>query len=277
MVAATVSAFIVAFMFLVPVVGYATPTGLVNCPANGCDFLQQGSVTYWAFGVGGTLKGPPPRYSISVAASSTGSASSTMITGYTVSAEPTRTATMFTNSTNNMQLQLSMSASSSSASGVAISVTVDEYNPLASTNNVTAANDWLLSLNGLNGAPCGDDGPTVGFAIAQGNYAASNVTAAKFLNLVNPSATYACSLYLGYGNPTGFLFQPMNDMAASHGCNQQQCMSGSASTGLTSSSWGAVTGYWSQGGTFVSFPRGTYTVVAEDEWGGLVVAHFAVS
>jgi hypothetical protein len=188
--------------------------------------------------------------------------------------QPTPTA--LTNSANNLQLQLYLN-SSSSASGFAVSVTVDDYNTLASTNNVTAANDWLVALSYLDGAPCWVNGFTVGFAIAQGHYTSSNVTAAKFLDLVNPGTTISCPLYLGYGNPTGFLFLPMSDTADSYGCNQQRCMSGGASTGLTTSSWGAATGYWDQGGAFMSFPRGTYTVLGEDEWGNSALAYFTVS
>jgi hypothetical protein len=181
--------------------------------------------------------------------------------------QPTPTA--LANSANNLQLQVYLN-SSSPASGFAVSVTVDDYNTLASSNNVTAANDWLVALNGLDGAPCGDDG-IVGFAVAEGHYTPSNVTASKFLDLVNPTATYNCPLYLGYGNPTGFRFLPVSDMAYSYGCDQQLCMSEGASTGLTFS------GYWDQGGAFVSFPRGTYTVVAEDEWGDSAFTYFSVS
>jgi len=202
------------------------------------------------------------------------SASSTSSVSSTTSGDTTQTRATVTDSIDNMELRLSLNTSSSS-SEVNMSIFVDEYNPRASTNNVTAANDWFAPLNYLDGAPCGDDGPTVGFAIAQGYYNSSNATAAKFLDLVNPGVTYNCPLYLGYGNPTGFIFQPMSDMAASYGCNQQRCMSGSVSTGT--SGWGAVTGYWNQGGAFVSFPRGTYTVLGEDEWGNSALAYFTVS
>jgi hypothetical protein len=201
------------------------------------------------------------------------SASSTSSVSYTTSGDTTQARATVTDSIDGMELRLSLNTSTSS-SEVNASVLVDEYNPSASTNNVTAANDWFAPLNYLDGAPCGDDGPTVGFAIAQGYYTSSNATAAKFLDLVNPAATYNCPLYLGYGDATGFLFQPMSDMAVSYGCNQQRCMSGSASTGASGS--GAVTGYWNQGGAFVRFPRGTYTVLAEDEWGNFALAYFTV-
>ena len=183
--------------------------------------------------------------------------------------QPTPTA--LTNSANNLQLRLYLN-SSSSASGFAVSVTVDDYNTLASTNNVTTGYEWLIALSYLDGAPCWVNGFTVGFAIAQGHYTSSNVTAAKFLDLVNPGATYySCPLYLGYANPTGFTFLPMSDTADSYGCNQEWCMSGGASTGLTSS------GYWDQGGAFTNFPRGTYTVLGEDEWGDSALAYITVS
>ncbi len=182
------------------------------------------------------------------------------------------TPTALANSANDLQLQLYLN-SSSSASGFAVSVTADDYNTLDTTNNVTAAIDWLVALGYLDGAPCGDDtpGPTIGFAIAEGHYTSSNITATKFLDLVNPGVTYNCPLYLGYGNAAGFLFLPMSDSADSYGCDQQQCMSGSASTGVT------VTGYWNQGGAFMSFPRGTYTVLGEDEWGNSALAYFTIS
>jgi len=188
------------------------------------------------------------------------------------SVQPTHTATTATNPTNGLELRLSVNTSS--ATGV--SVSVDAYNPSSSVANVTSANDWIVPLTENNGAPCGDEtyaqNPTVGFAIAEGYYTPSNVTEAKLLDLVNPSVTYSCPLYLGYANPTGFLFQPMSDMAASYGCNQQRCMTGSASTGVQN-----TTSSWNQGGALISFPKGTYTVIAEDQWGALATAYFRVS
>ena len=277
--AAAVAAFVcvLAFLFLAPVVSYGIPAGVYNCPVNGCNFLRYGSVTYWSFGVGGTWR-DVTGYSFSVATGPKAVSISSSVS-YTVNGEPTHMTTSATDPTTKLQLQLSLNASSSSESGVAVSVSVDEYNTLDSTNNVAAANNWLVAINSLDGAPCWSDGFTVGFAIAEGYYTSSNVTAAKFLDLVNPGATYSCPLYLGYGNPTGYLFRPMNDTAASYGCVgvSPSCPAGSASTGLTSASWGPVTGYWNQGGSFTSFPRGTYTLVAGDEWGNIVLAYFTVS
>jgi hypothetical protein len=197
--------------------------------------------------------------------------------------QPTNTSTTATNPTNELELRLSVNASQVNATSVGVSLLVDAYNPSSSVANVTSSNDWVIPLTGSDGAPCGDDTyaetPTVGFAMAEGHYTSANVTAANLLDLVNPSATYNCGLYLGYADPTGFLFQPMSDMATAYGCNPglPDCMTGSASTGLSASSWPPISGYWSQGGTFISFPKGVYTVLAEDEWGALAFSYFMIS
>ena len=192
-------------------------------------------------------------------------------------AQNTRSQTSVSHSTNSLQLRLYVNVSSPSGSGPEVGVLVDEYNPLDSAINVTTANSWSVALNWDYGAPCWSNGSTVGFAIAMGYFSPSNVTTARFLDLVNPSATYNCPLYLGYGNPTGYYFQSMNDAATSYGCmGVNPCPSGRAITGVTPSLWGPSTGYWDQAGTFTSFPRGVYTVVAEDEWGGFIATHFTV-
>ena len=159
-----------------------------------------------------------------------------------------------------------------------MSIFADAYNPSTSTANVTAANDWVIPLNSSNGAPCGDEGQTVGFAMAEGHYTSTNITAAKLLDLVNPLAIIHCALYLGYGSPAGFLFQPMSDSGASYGCVgvSPTCPGGNA-TATYDPQPVTVTGYWNHGGTFTSFPRGTYTVLAEDEWGALAFAYFSAS
>lgn len=178
-------------------------------------------------------------------------------------------------SSNNLQLQLYLNTSSSSGTGANLSLWAVVYNPSSTTANVTSANDWALPLNGTNGGICGDAGPTAGIAIAQGYYTASNVTSAKLLVLVDPVATFNCPpWYLGYGNPTGFLFQPMSNMGASYGCDGTiPCPTGIASA--TYSIPETFMGYY-QGDKFTGFPRGTYTVLAEDEWGALALAYFDV-
>ncbi len=155
-----------------------------------------------------------------------------------------------------------------------MSLFADVYNPSSSTANVTSANDWAVPINGTNVAVCGSD--TVRFAMAEGYYTSSNVTAARQLDLVDPLATPNCPVYFGYGNPTGFLFQPTSDGGASYGCvGVSPCPTGNATATYNLNPL-TVSGYY-QGDTFTSFHPGTYTVLAEDEWGALVFAYFRAS
>jgi hypothetical protein len=201
---------------------------------------------------------------------------------YTLVAEDAWGQTVFasfkvTPPASGLELQLSLSTSPSS-SGVAVNVAVNEYDPLASAVDAAAADGWAVPLGVLNGAPCWTDDWPVGFAIASGYYTASNVTAAKLLDLVDPSVTYSCPPYLGvFSSASSYLFQPGSDTATGNGCwANYTCVTEAVSAGVGPSFWPAVTGYWSQEGTFTSFPRGTYTVLAEDEWGNVQIAHFSV-
>ena len=101
-----------------------------------------------------------------------------MVACTTSTSTQTATTTSLSGSANALQLQLAVNAS-----GGVVSVMADDYNTLASRNNVTAANDWLVTLGYLDGAPCWVSGFTVGFAIAEGHYTSSNFTSAKFLDL----------------------------------------------------------------------------------------------
>jgi hypothetical protein len=208
---------------------------------------------------------------------SSANSSSTIASSTSTSTISAQTATTASNPSNGLELRLYLNASSSSAIGVNVSLFADVYNPSSSTANVTSANDWVVALNGSDGVPCGDEGQTVGFAIAEGYYTPSNVTSAKLLDLVNPGATYVCPLYFGYGSPTGDLFQPMSDSGTSYGCiGVSPCLAGDA-TATYDPVPVTITGYWSPGDTFTGFSGGRYTVLAEDEWGALALAYFGTS
>jgi hypothetical protein len=205
---------------------------------------------------------------------STSTLTTTLITTSSTTTTSTSTATAATDPTNGLELRLYLNTSSSSGTGASVSIFADAYNPSSSTLNVTSANDWVVPISGINGDVCGSD--TVRFAMAEGYYTSSNVTAAKLLVLLDPSTTFNCPVYFGYGNPTGFLFQPMSDGGASYGCvGVSPCLTGNA-TATYNLNPDIFSGYY-QGDTFTSFPRGTYTVLAEDEWGALVLAYFRVS
>lgn len=177
------------------------------------------------------------------------------------------------NPTNGLELRLYLSTTQTSGTEANLSISADVYNPSSAAANVTSANDWVVPLNWTNGAPCRDSGQTVGFAMAQGYYASSNITAARLYDLVNTSTTYMCPLYFGYGDATGFLFQPMSDSGSAYGCIgvSPTCYNESAKATYDSIPL-IVAGYY-QGGAFTPFPRGTYTILAEDEWGALALAY----
>jgi hypothetical protein len=132
----------------------------------------------------------------------------------------------------------------------------------------------VVPVSGIDGDVCGSD--TVRFAVAEGYYTSSNVTSAKLLDLDEPGIEFNCAVYFGYGNPPGFLFQPMSDGGASYGCvGVSPCLTGNA-TATYNLNPDTFSGYY-QGDTFTSFSHGTYTVLAEDEWDALVLAYFRVS
>jgi hypothetical protein len=174
----------------------------------------------------------------SVTSSTSSSSSAESSTTVSSTSSSSYTATAVVDPANSLQLQLSLNASSS-ATGVAVSVLVDEYNPLATTNNVTAANEWVVALNGDNGAPCGgeENGWPVGFAVASGRYTSSNITDAKLLDLVNPNAFYNCPPYIGaFGDAVAYTFEPLSDTAAGTGCPVNYCPTEAVTTGVESPS-----------------------------------------
>jgi len=178
--------------------------------------------------------------------------------------------------TNALQLQLSLGVNGTGG----VTIIVDDFNTLPTANSVTAGDRWTIPLNGLNGAPCGgeENGWPVGFAVTSGRYTSSNITDAKLLDLVNPNALYYCPPYIGaFGDAVAYTFEPLSDTAAGTGCPVNYCPTETVTTGVGSPSLGGgVTGYWSQGGAFTTFSKGTYTVLAEDEWGHSTLGYFTI-
>jgi len=75
---------VIAFLFLAPVISYSIPfPSPIGCTMNGCDFLRYGSVSYWAFGVGATVR-DLGGYSLSLA-TATEATRGTSSVSYTVS------------------------------------------------------------------------------------------------------------------------------------------------------------------------------------------------
>jgi hypothetical protein len=179
-------------------------------------------------------------------------------------------------SSNGLSLSLSLSSDSSGK----LNVTVADTNTLDEASNVTAADNWPASQASpfrgflLWTGTC--DSPPAGFEILQGSYGLNNYTEGSVVFVIAQYPEVQCA-EVGSGSPVDYTFQP-------HG-------------NITSSS--ATSGFWvgendlAYGGacpgssqnpnatdcplTFVPFPKGTFTVVAGDEWGDLVLLHFSVA
>ncbi|MGA2665903.1 MAG: hypothetical protein ABSF83_13265 [Nitrososphaerales archaeon] len=150
--------------------------------------------------------------------------------------------------------------------GQPFTITASEFNELATTSNVSAADGW--AAQGLELGPCGhsygpDQGP-LGVAVYQGRYTVANVSQAQPLGIYG-SAT--CPQYMRL--MTGFLFEPMSDLAyvlPSFG-DSPTPISGSVTVGLQYANYA--------GGRPLS--PGTYSVVGGDEWGDLVFLYVTVT
>lgn len=195
-----------------------------------------------------------------------GATTSTASSTESQSATSTLTGGTGTNTPQGLQLQLSVNASSSGgANGNAtIQIRVDEYNTLASANNVSAATRW--ALNGLSLSSCGKEAYPFGVALYRGLYAAGNVSAATPLQIYPITA---CPMYIRL--VTAYLFQPASDLAVI-------LPSGPNSPATPMLANVTATTVYASGATLSSSPLGpgTYTVAAGDEWGSVVVIHFTV-
>jgi hypothetical protein len=191
------------------------------------------------------------------AASDTESQSSTSI----------QTSGSYVNTTQNLQLRLSVNASSTGGSegNVTVSIRVDEYNALATANNVSKATQW--GLDGLSLGACQTQIYPFGVALYSGTYTAANVSQAKPLRIY---PMVACPMMIRL--ITGYLFQPKSDLAVvlPSGPNATATP---MSANVTARAVYTVVGASSSPSTL---GPGTYTVAAGDEWGSVVLTHFAV-
>jgi len=183
--------------------------------------------------------------------------------------------------------QTSSSASSSSGLSLDLSVTsfngsvtinVEEYNTLGNTYNITAANNWPSTQSSLFFPPCPDVWPPVlpvNFALFEGYYAQSNFTSAKAL-VIQPDIGYSCTIAIGQpGVPrvSYISFFPNSDRAdivPPGNDNSLIAISLSSNEYYTGGNGTTLT-------TSRSLSQGTYTAIATDEWGKVVIIHFTLT
>jgi hypothetical protein len=163
------------------------------------------------------------------------------------------------------------------ASGHAIAITEKVVNILGSMNNVslgdTFAYDHPGNISGIRIAPCIFP---AGVVLFQGYYTAQNLSSGRALWLY--SAGESC----GVATAQFYLFNPLSDNVTFSNYFMK-CESGDSNC----HTWyvaleGTInrTGYWT--GNFIEptyhpFGAGIYTIMAVDEWGDLVLLHFAAA
>ena len=154
------------------------------------------------------------------------------------------------------------------AAGQALSVTVAELNTLQAPNDVPSSGSW--AFQGLALGPCGTLNMPFGFKVLSGYYGDDSpaLGTAQALQLYEPGF-YSCPLILS--SIASYSFFPSSDRASVVGpCTPEPCFTGEMNSTMT------VKEYWN-GSSFGNLPPGIYTLVAGDEWGAFVVAHFVVT
>jgi len=198
----------------------------------------------------------------STSATITSSSTATQLTTSVV------TGGSYVNSPENLQLRLSVNAFSTGGSGggVTIQMLASEYNTLATSNNVTKSTEW--SLDGLSLGACGTGVYPFGVALYEGSYTAENASNAQPLQIY---PVVACPMLIRY--ITGYLFQPMSDLAV--------VLPGGPGAAAPMSANVTATAEYAGGAALSSSSKplgpGTYTAAAGDEWGSVELVHFTIS
>jgi hypothetical protein len=167
---------------------------------------------------------------------------------------------------SSLKLAISLSPSTVRTGGN-LSITVSVTNTLPTRNDIAAADSWQLMA--LLAGPCspytiGAYAP-VDYAVIYGYYTASNVSSA-----VGNQSVLGCGLSDSVIH--SYDFQPSSDIASINGtCAGIACPTRAMSYTIT------VSGYWNDEGMRAIFQPGQYTAVGVDEWGHMVISHFAVT
>jgi hypothetical protein len=183
----------------------------------------------------------------------------------TSTTSPTSTTSTSTSSATNLALRLILNTSVVSQGG-SVSLTVGEWNNLDAQNDIESSQAW--PIEGLGVGPCGSINYPFGFEVFSGYYNSSaGLDSAQKLQLYGPGP-YFCPMILS--GISSYTFYPLSDRADVMGsCEQNPCFTEDMNaTAVVGGNWG--------GSSMAPLPPGVYTVVAGDEWGALLFAHFEV-
>lgn len=167
---------------------------------------------------------------------------------------------------NNLRLNLTIGSNG----GTNITISAEESNLLDLVNNVTTANAWPFP--DTDSLACGNyDQFPIQYAVLQGSYGTNNYTLGSPLTLYDTAIAYPCPTI---ATPAPYLlFGPLSDNASRYFPQGQE------EENFTVSANYSVTGYWTGSqstAAYHQFPPGTYTVLAEDEWGDVALLHFTL-
>ncbi len=202
------------------------------------------------------------------------------------------------NSTSGLQLELATNVSviythpqfPNESSGILVLISL--FNTLATSNNLSAAEEWALP--DLSPGLCSNYNQPFGIDVMKGYYTSSNITSSTPLPLFAPSF---CPVYFP---PAFFVFDPKSNYVNTVSSpktsillvtNYSSTFTRTSTTQYTNPLGDAereipLSGYCctevpnaeGTGFTYRSIPftEGTYTIAGGDEWGDLLLMHFTV-
>ena len=186
--------------------------------------------------------------------------STTVVTSSPTTTTSSKTTTAQTSLVSPGGLRLALSVDS--YSNGSLQVRVSEFNTLGTSNNLTKADSWAVEGLSLGSCPTGIY--PFGLAVFRGSYTSANATNGSALPVF---PVVPCPMLVRL--ITGYLFLPVSDKAVilpSFSSNQTTSMAVSLMLN------GEYTQQSYSGQPMARpFASGTYTIVAGDEWGGLVV------
>lgn len=164
-----------------------------------------------------------------------------------------------------LDVSLSLNATSIK-SGQSVAISVDLTNVEQESNYIGAAGLWAAP--GFQDGPCGNVNFPMGYEILEGDQTLSTFKDVSPLMLYTPGI-YSCPMILA--QVIGYRFEPLSNLVSLY----QESSAGPVLTEKANVTV-AFSGTWDNTGAFHAFNPGSYTVVAGDEWGDVVLMHFSV-
>jgi hypothetical protein len=162
-----------------------------------------------------------------------------------------------------------------------VQVNLTEYNTAKDHNNLSASDGWpedYLSTGGL----CGQGRFPFGVAVYQGNYTSEDIASATPLAIfasngnVNSSSDAPRAACPAIPQVSYYDFFPSSDDAnVTVVCGPACTIPATYSPEVLTLSF-SITGYWDSSSNFTGFGKGTYTVLAGDEWGHTSIQYFSM-